>query len=114
MPNGTNTIFFIPFGAVPKDKKVSYVKPVATIRPNKAEVNRVRLTAGGDKLEYPGVIATDTTSLTTAKIHLNSVISTPNARYITADIKEFYYGTPLSRYEYIRARLYSIPKEIRE
>ena len=58
MPNGTNTIFFIPFGAVRKDRKVLYVKPVATIRPNKAEVNRVRLTAGGDKMEYPGVTAT--------------------------------------------------------
>ena len=33
-----------------KDRKVSYVKPVATIRPNKAEVNQVRLTTGDDIL----------------------------------------------------------------
>ena len=113
MPKGTNTIFFVPRSKVPNDLKVSYVKPVATIFPNKTEVNRVRLTAGGDKLEYPGVTSTDTTSLTTAKVHINSVISTDKARYLTADISDFYYGTPLSRYEYLRARLDSIPDEIR-
>ena len=79
MPQGTNTIYFIPRRQVPAGRKVSYVKPVATIRPNKAEVNRVRLTAGGDKLDYPGPTATDTTSLTTFKVHINSVISTEKA-----------------------------------
>ena len=33
---------------------------------------------------------------------------------MTADIKGFYYGTPLSRYKYIRAKLVSIPDEIRK
>ena len=110
MASGTNTIFFVPISAVPKDRKVSYIKPVATIRPNKAEVNRVQLTAGGDRLEYPGITSTDTTSLTTVKVHLNSVISTPGARYVTSDISNFYYGTPLSRFEYLREQLESIPQ----
>ena len=41
MPNGTNTIFFIPVDKVTTGQKVSYIKPVAAICPNKAEVNRV-------------------------------------------------------------------------
>ena len=70
--------------------------------------------AGGDKLDYPGATSTDTTSLATTKVHLNSVISTPTARYITADIKDFYYGTPLDRFEYLRVRLSLIPPEVVE
>ena len=112
MPTGTNTIFFIPKSKVPNDRKVSYINPVASIRPNKAEVYRVRLTAGGNRLEYPGVTATDTVSLTTTKVHLNSVISTKNAKYMTIDIKDYYYGTPLSTYEYLRVHLKFIPEEI--
>ena len=46
---------------------------------------------GGDKLDYPGPTATDTTSLITFKVHINSVVSIPDARYLTADISNFYY-----------------------
>ena len=112
MLTGTNTIFFIPFSQVPNDRTVSYVNPVCSIRPNKSEIYRTRLTAGGDRLEYPGITATDTVSLCTVKTHLNSVISTPNAKYLIADIKDFYYGTPLTRYEYLRMHIKSILEEI--
>ena len=88
MPTGTNTIFFIPESKVPANRKVSYVNPVASIRPNKAEIYRVRLTAGGDRLDYPGITATETVSLVTTKVHLNSAISTPNANisHVTSKI----------------------------
>ena len=77
---GDKYYFFIPREKVPKNRKVSYVKPVAIIRPNKAKVNRVQLTARGDKLDYPGITATDVASFSTTKIHLNNVISTPKAK----------------------------------
>ena len=41
MPKGTNIIFFIPRHQVLKNRKISYIKPVVTIQPNKVEVNRV-------------------------------------------------------------------------
>ena len=85
---------------------------MAYIQLNKAELDYVRLTTGGDNLDYPGVTATDTASLTTTKVHLNSVLSTPNARYITADIKDFYYGTPLGLLKYLRMQLALISNEI--
>ena len=114
LPTDTNTIFLIPYSQVPKDRKISYVNPVASIRPNKAEIYQVRLTAGGDRLDYPGITATETVSLITTKVHLNSVISTPHAKYFTIDIKDFYCGTLLTRYEYLRVHLNIFPTEIIE
>ena len=43
---------------------------------------------------------------------LNSVIFTDKARFGTIDIKDFYYGTPLSDYEYMRLPITIIPNEI--
>ena len=112
MPKGTNTIVFVAKTAVPTDRTVSYCRLVASLRPNKAETHRVRVMAGGNLLECPDITSTDTASLTTTKCLLNSVLSTPNARFATADIKDFYYGTPLQRFEYVRMQLTDIPDEI--
>ena len=112
MKSGTNTIVFVQQSAVLSDRKVSYVHLVASMRPKKAETHRVRVTAGGDRLEYPGVTSTNTASLITTKCLLNSVISIPNAKFMTAYIKNFYYGTPLSHFEYIRMALDDVPTEI--
>ena len=67
---------------------------------------------GGDKINYPGDCGTPTGDLTLVKIHLNSVISTKNARYMTVDIKNFYLNTPMDRYEYVRLKLSDIPDKI--
>jgi hypothetical protein len=85
---GTDTIFFIRKNAVPAGRQVTYMKQEATLRPNKAEVHRVRNCAGGDRLDFPGPTSTQTSSLITFKILLNSIISTPNARFCAFDIKK--------------------------
>ena len=46
------------------------------VRPEKEELNRVRITAGGDRLDYYGETSTETSSSKTAKIVVNSVLST--------------------------------------
>ena len=46
------------------------------------------------------------------KIILNSVISTPGARFMTIDITNFYLTTPMTRYEYIKLKLCEVPDEI--
>jgi hypothetical protein len=112
MPSGTNTIFFIPKSAVPKDRKVTYGRLVASLRPTKSEVHRVRVTVGGDRLDYPDNTTTHCASMTTTKCLLNSTISTPDARFMCMDLKDFYYGTPMARYEYMRLKLDIIPEEI--
>ena len=87
IPTGTNTVFFIAKLAIPHGRKVTYTQMVASIRPNEAEVNRVRVTVGGDRLDFPGATTTHCAGLTTTKCLLNSNISTPGARFMTLDIK---------------------------
>lgn len=75
------------------------------VRPEKAEPNRTRFTAGGDKINYPFEVVTPTAEMLVAKILFNSIISTPGARFMTMDISNFYLMTPLLRPEYLRIRL---------
>jgi hypothetical protein len=44
------------------------------------------------------------------KLLLNSVISTPGARFMTADIKDFYLNTDLAEYEYVTIPLTLLPQ----
>jgi len=92
MPTGTNTLFFIHPSKILRHKKVTYVRLVASLQLRKVEKRHVCVTIGGDRLEYNGKTVTVPATLTTVKIHLNSTISTPNARYMTLDIKDYYYG----------------------
>ena len=94
MPTGTDTMFLIHVSKVPRHKKPTYMRTVAAYRPEKANPRRIRITVGGDRIEYDGNVSTQTADLTTVKTHLNSVISTPNGRYMTGDLKDFYLGTP--------------------
>ena len=47
--------------------------------------------------------------LLTVKLLLNSVISTPRAKFITADIAIFYLKTPLKQKEYLKIKLADFP-----
>ena len=85
MPTGTNTVFFIEKSAIPQGRKVTYAGMAASIRPTKAEVNCVRVTVGGDRLDFPGATTTNCAGLTTTKCLLNRTISTPGARFTTLD-----------------------------
>lgn len=111
---GTDTIRFIHKDEIPHNrfKDCTYGKFVCEEKPNKAEVQRTRLTVGGDRINYPDEVGTPTADLLLVKTHLNSVISTPNARYMTIDISNFYLNTPMSRPEYVRLKLDDIPEEV--
>ena len=111
---GTNTIQFIQQSEVPPDrmKDVTYGQFVCTIRPEKDEQNRTRLVVGGDRVNYPGEVATPTAEMLVAKILFNSVISTPGARFMTMDVGNFYLNTPLPRPEFLRIHIDDIPEEI--
>jgi hypothetical protein len=51
---GTDTCFFTTLKNIPKDRKITYGKIVCDYKPHKQEKERVRLTVGGDKLDYSG------------------------------------------------------------
>jgi len=52
--------------------------------------------------------------MTTTKILLNSTISTKDTKFITLDVKDFYYGTDLDNFEYLLMAIEDIPQEIVE
>ena len=74
---------------------MTYGQFICSVRPEKKENNRTRFTVGGDKIDYPGKVATPTADMLDAKILFNSVISTKGARFMTIDISNFYLMTPL-------------------
>ena len=111
---GTDTMHFIHRHQIPEGRAITYLRIVCDDRPQKTEPRRVRWTVGGDKLDYPFDVSTKTADLITVKILLNSVISTPNAKFMTIDIKDFYLNNPMDRYEYMRIPIDVIPEEIIE
>ena len=56
-------------------------------------------------------VTTPTADLLTAKIIFNSVLSTKNAKFMCADIANFYLNNPIARYEYRKLPLDIITKE---
>jgi len=112
---GTDTIQFLSHDEIkkiPKDRTITYARIVVDYRPQKDDPNRVRITVGGNLIDYPFELTTRTSDMTSAKTMWNSVISTTNARYVCADIKNFYLGTPLDRWEYMKMPLATIPQPI--
>jgi hypothetical protein len=89
---------------------VTYGSFVVDIKDHKEERERTILTVGGDQIEYPGDKSTRTAGLTTAKILINSVISTLGAKFLVIDIHNFYLHTPLGRFEYMVINLASLPQ----
>jgi hypothetical protein len=55
---GSNTIFFIPRSAAPRNKTVTYGRFVIDVRPNKEEVHQVILTVRGNLIKYDGDVST--------------------------------------------------------
>jgi hypothetical protein len=109
---GTDTCVFIKLTNFPKDRKITYGKIVCDYKPQKKEKERVRLTVGGDRLDYSGDVATSTADITTFKILINSTLSTEDAAMMMMDIKNYYLGTPLPRFEYMKMLLSCFPEEI--
>ena len=93
-------------------KDVTYRQFVCTVRPDKAEPNQTRFTVGGDRINYPGQVATPTAEMLVAKMLFNSVISTKGARFMTMDISNFYLMTPLHHPKFICMKLSDIPDEV--
>ncbi len=67
---------------------------------------------GGNKINYPGKVATPTAEMLVAKLLFYSIISTHGARFTTMDIANFYLMTPLKCPEYVKIKLSDIPEEI--
>ena len=102
---GTITIFYLSHSDIcniPQDRTVTYTRIVIDHRPQKEDPNHVRITVGGNLIDYPFELTTHTADMVSSKILWNSAISTKDARFAGADIKNMYLETPLDRYEYMK------------
>ena len=92
MSKSKNTIGFIRKGEVPRGFKVTYGCFVCDYCPLKSEPFKVRLTVGGEILEYQKDESSPASSLLESKLILNSTISDACrvARFMSCDMKFFF------------------------
>ena len=106
-------IAFCPATDLPPDRKASYYNPQVKTKVINGKLDRrVRGTFGGNLSDYSGDVTAHTADLSTIKCHLNSTLSTPGTRYMTADIKDFYLGTPMENPEWMWVDMRLIPDSI--
>jgi hypothetical protein len=89
---GTNAMFImLPSDVpnIPKDRVITYARVVIDHHPQKADPNRIRITAGGNLINYPGKLTTRMADIMTAKLLWNSLLSMPRTKYMTLNIKNF-------------------------
>ena len=100
----SDTIDFISKSEVPAGHKVTYANFICDHRPLKSEPYRVRITVGGDRLEYEPDAGSPAASLVETKLTINSTISDAHrgARFMSADLKDFFPQSFLEEPEYIR------------
>jgi hypothetical protein len=114
---GTNSIFVMTHDDIrhiPTDRTITYARVVVDFRPQKTDPHRVRITAGGNLINYLGELTTKTADLTTSKLMWNSVLSTEGAKYMCLYIKNFYLSAPLDRFEHIKMPISLFPSWTRE
>jgi len=111
---GTDTIDFIMKQEVPKGKKVTYANFICDHRPLKEVEWRVRLTVGGDRLDYNYDAGSPAASILETKLTINSVISDAHkgARFMGADLKDFFLASPMKEPEYMRIHSRFFPADI--
>ena len=101
---GNYVIKFVSKDSIPVGKKVTYANFVCDYRPNKDDPWRVRLTVGGDKLDYFGNPASPAASLLESKLLINSVISDAHkgARFASLDLKDHFLQSEMTPPEYMK------------
>ena len=101
MMTGSNTIHFTHPSQTSSDRVATYLRIGSSYRSQKEDPYRIRFTIEGNRIDSPGNVTTPTTELQTVNLHLNSVISDVNTKYMIIDIKDYYLGTPMNRHEYM-------------
>jgi hypothetical protein len=111
---GNQTMVFIKPHQVPLGRKVTYANFVCTMRPGKSKVYRVRMTIGGDRLEAFQDVRSPAVGIVDTKLHLNSTISDADegARYATCDIKDFFLGSTMKIFQYMKIQKRYLPQEV--
>ena len=70
---------------------------------------RVRGTVGGNLTHYTGEVASHVAAMAAIKCMLNSVVSTPDGKFMSIDLKDFYLQHDLDRPEFMKVPISKIP-----
>ena len=97
----TNPCHWINKTQIPKGKTATYNRSVTNIRTEKADPNQVQFIAGGNILNSTGEASPETTSIETAKLLINSTLSTKDVKFMAMDISNLYIQIDLNNYQYI-------------
>ncbi len=100
--HGTNFIFVMTHAEIlliPANCTITYARVVVNFCLQTLDPHRIRITAGGNLINYLGELTTKTADLTTSKLMWNSVLSTKGAKFMCLDIKNFYLTAPLNCFE---------------
>jgi hypothetical protein len=110
---GTNAMFVMVHDkimhALAAKKFFTYANLVLNYQPQKYDPHRIRITVGGNLINYNGDASVCTANLDTAKLHWNSVVSTENARYMCLDIKKNYLTAALEYFKHMKIPLSLFP-----
>ena len=110
----TDTIKFITKEEVPPNRDITYASFICDKRPLKPEPFRVRVVVGGDRLSFDEDSGSPATNLLETKILINSTISDADegARFFSADLKDYFLGSPMSRPEYMKVHISKFSEDI--
>ena len=82
----------------------TYARVVVDKRLEKEEVIRTQIIVGGGQLDFQGDTSIEIVGLETAKMVFNSVMSTPEAKFMTIDINNMYTNRVNSHMDYTNTR----------
>jgi hypothetical protein len=110
----TETVAFMEKQQIPqaRHKDITYGQIVCVYCSEKKDPYCMHIMMGRNIVNYPDNCGTPTADLLTVKLMFNSIISTPNVKFMTINIKDFYLMTPMDRYKYFRMKLELFPQDI--
>jgi hypothetical protein len=80
---------------IPADQTITYSRVAFDFCPQKLNLHQIRITGGGNLINYPSELTTRTVDLTTSKLMWSSALSIKGTKYMCLDIKIFYLTAPL-------------------
>ena len=100
---------------MPSNKRVPHARFACDFRPLKEEQCRVRITVGGDKLDYCDDAGSIAANLLETKIIINRVVSDAKkgARFMSKDIKYHFLATPIRDAEHMKVKHKHLPQDVR-
>jgi hypothetical protein len=93
-------------------RDITYGWIVCGYCPETKDPHCTHIMMGRNIVNYPNNCGTPTVDILTVKLLFNSIISTPNAKFMTIDIKDFYLMMPMDCYEYFRMKLELFSQDI--